>query len=393
MESFFLKGYCANSKDFLLKMEKKKVALVTIYHVPNYGSVLQAFATQCVIEGFGYECVVLDYRYPNEWHIKQDPRRKGSLKSKIATFLGLKSSHRKNRKLQKFRKKYFHFSKEYINLDALKNEDWSGYDVFVSGSDQLWNSRFTLADSVFMLSFVPNSKRRISLASSFSSDNIPTAYREKYLTYLSKFNSLSVREKNGKCIIEDDLKIKQCKVLLDPTLLMSKKEWLNRFPYKEEQKEKYILLYLLTYAFESRPYVFEVVRYFSKKYGYKVIALEGYTSPEKALGLKMEDRTDAGIENYMSLFAHAQMVITTSFHGTAFAVNFGIPLVSITSGGGDDRQSSLLALLGMEQCITPVGYEIAKIAPFYNVENTLCKLEGLRNDSLSWIMNSLSGLL
>lgn len=373
-------------------MEKKrKAALITIYHVPNYGSVLQAFATQCLIEKLGFECTIINYKYPNEWHYSQDPQRKSSFKSRIITFLGIKSAHRKGKKLQKFRKKHFNFSEKYENKEALDRADWGNYDIFVAGSDQIWNSRFTLADSVFMLSFAPEGKKKISIASSFASDCIPKEYRNKYYKYLSKFDSISVREENGKSIIENDLNIgKNAKVLLDPTLLISKADWLEKFPKRTAENEKYILLYLLTYAFESRPYVFEVIKFFQNKFGYKVIALEGYTKPENALGIQMEDRTDAGIENYMSLFANAQLVITTSFHGTAFAANFGIPLVSITPQNGDDRQSSLLKELGMNQCLTPVGTEIEKINPFYDTKASQNRLGELRNDCLYWIDNALS---
>lgn len=376
-------------------MEKKgKIGLITIYHVPNYGSVLQAYATQCVIEKMGYECVILNYKYPNEWHINQDVRRKRSLKGRIALCLGLTSSHRKNKKLLKFRKTHFHFSKEYANLDALRAEDWSCYDIFVAGSDQIWNSRFTLADSAFMLSFIPDYKCRISVASSFSSNYIPQEFIEKYKRYLNKFRNLSVREENGKRIIKNDLNIeKNVKILVDPTLLLSKEDWLNIFPQMQKQQkgDGYILLYLLTYAFESRPYVFEVVRHFQKKYGYKVIAIEGYARSENALGIEMEDKMDAGIEQYMKLFSQAGIVITTSFHGTAFAVNFGIPLISITPKEkmGDDRQSSLLNLLGLEQCIVPVDSDIKDLDPFYNVHSTIKKLSVMREDSLNWIRSSL----
>lgn len=372
------------------RCKKRKVALVTIYHVPNYGSVLQTFATQCVIENLDYECVVIGYKYPNDWHIEQDPRRKSNIKSKMLAVLGLKSSHRKSKKLQCFRKKYFNLSKEYASLDELKNEDWTNYDVFVAGSDQIWNPRFTLADSVFMLSFVPDNKKLVSFASSFAQNSIPLCYREKYLTYLSRFSCISVREANAEKIIEEDLKIqKEVKVLLDPTLLLSKNDWLSRFPVRKNKNGKYILLYLLTYAFESRPYVFEVVRYFQDKYGYRVLALEGYTPCHKALGITMQDQTDAGVENYINLFANAQLVVTTSFHGTAFAANFGIPLVSITPEGGDDRQTSLLHLLEMEQCITPIGTAMENITPFYNAELANEKLNILRSESLSWIRHSL----
>ncbi len=372
-------------------MKKGKVALVTIYHVPNYGSVLQAFATQCLIEKLGFECSILNYKYPNKWHISQDPKRKGSIKSNIITFLGIKSIHRKNKTLKKFRKKYFNFSKKYNSKEALERADLSIYDVFVAGSDQIWNSRFTLADSVFMLSFAPKGKKLVSIASSFASDHIPKGYTAKYHKHLSKFSSISVREENGKSIIEKELNIqKEAKVLLDPTLLISKDEWLEKFPLKNAGNEKYILLYLLTYAFESRPYVFEVIKFFQDKYDYKVIALEGYTKQENALGVQMKDKTDAGVENYMSLFANAQMIITTSFHGTAFAANFGIPLVSITPQNGDDRQTSLLKKLGMSQCITPVGTETDRINPFYDINASQNKLNKLRNECLAWIDNALS---
>lgn len=376
-------------------MEKKrKIGLITIYHVPNYGSVLQAYATQCVIEKMGYECVVLNYKYPNEWHINQDARRKRSLKAKIALWLGLTSSHRKNKELLKFRKAYFHFSKEYANLDALKAEDWSSYAAFVVGSDQVWNSRFTLADSAFMLSFIPDYKYRISVASSFSSKHIPQEFKEKYKRYLEKFHNLSVREENGKCIIENDLNIKKnVKILLDPTLLLSKYDWLKIFPpmHKRDEDNQYLLLYLLTYAFESRPYVFEVVRHFQKEYGYKVIAIEGYTRPENALGIEMEDKMDAGIERYIKLFAQAGMVVTTSFHGTAFAVNFGVPLISITpkEDMGDDRQGSLLNLLGLGQCIVPVDSDIKGLDPFYNVHEANEKLSAMREESSVWFREAL----
>lgn len=241
--------------------KEKEIGLITIYHVPNYGSVLQAYATQKILENAGATCSMLNYRYPNEWHIRKDSLRKRSLKAKVALLLGLKSAHRKSKKLSSFRKKYYHFTKEYESLDALKKEDWSGYDAFCVGSDQVWNSRFTLGDSAFMLSFVPDDKFKFSLASSFSANIVPMDFKEKYRKFLAKFDVLSVREQNGNDIVENDLKLPQkAQVVLDPTLLLNKAEWLEEFPVKEEAKEKYILVYVLTYAFESRPYVYEVIK-------------------------------------------------------------------------------------------------------------------------------------
>ena len=158
---------------------KKKVGLITIYHVPNYGSVLQTYATQILLEELGLDCNIINYKYPNEYHHSLGrPRR--SLKSKIGELFGLTPSHRKANKLKKFKKEHFKFTKLYRHLNELKHENWDNYDMFVVGSDQVWKSKYTLGDTAFLLSFVPEGKKRISIASSFATSSIPENYRETY---------------------------------------------------------------------------------------------------------------------------------------------------------------------------------------------------------------------
>lgn len=369
----------------------KKIGLITIYHVPNYGSVLQTFATQEVLKKLGYECVVLKYKYPNKWHFEQG-RQPLSIKSRIALMLGIKPTHRKAKKLESFRNKYFNFSKSYSSLDELKSENWNDYYAVAVGSDQVWNARYTFADSAFMLSFVPDKTRCISIASSFAMKSLPVNIRDKYHKYLERFNAISVRENNGINIITNELGLnKSPEIILDPTLLLSKEDWLNLVPRsKFIKKKKYILLYMLTYAFEPRPYIFEVLKYMQNKYNYEIIALEGYTPPSQAKGIVMKDKTDADISEFIDLFANADMVITSSFHGTAFAVNFGIPLVSIIPNDkGDDRQSSLLKQLGLINCIVPIEKDIEDINMIY--DNTISDniLFKVRRVCLNWINENI----
>ena len=366
---------------------KGKVGLITIYHVPNFGSVLQTYATQEVIRKLGYECVVLQYKYPNEWHYAQG-RLCPSIKFRVGRLLGLRPIHRKVNKLETFRKRFLNFSRPYASLDVMKDEDWSGFHAVAVGSDQVWNARFTLADSAFMLSFLPKGVRRISIASSFASKSLPVEVRDKYRKYLSRFDALSVREQNGIDIVNQELGL-DCNpaIVLDPTLLLSREEWLSLIPRsKFVKKKKYILLYMLTYAFEPRPYIFKVLKHMSEKYDYEIFALEGYKPADQAEGVVMKDKTDSSISDFIDLFANADMVVTSSFHGTAFAVNFGIPLVSIIPNDkGDDRQSSLLRQVGLEDCIVPIGTDLGTIMPYYNkdyIENNLSKI---RNNCLDWI--------
>lgn len=369
----------------------KKIGLITIYHVPNFGSVLQTYATQILLEKLGYECNIINYKYPNKWHHMQGTPKQ-SFKAFIGHLFGIKPAHRKANKLKEFKKEHFKFTRLYKDLDELKNADWSYYDMFVVGSDQVWKSQFTRGDSAFMLSFIPEEKPRISIASSFASKNISDAVKDKYRKYLRKFNAISVREKNGISIIKDELKI-ECtpEVLLDPTLLLSKEEWLETIPRSTfKKKKKYILLYMLTYAFEPRPYIFDILKHMQQQDDYDILALEGYTPKEDANGLEMIDKTDSSIPEFIDMFANADIVVTSSFHGTAFAINFGIPLISVVPNGDeDDRQTTLLKSVGLGSCIAAHKKPIEEIRQNYNVCKLQDKLSDLREASIKWIKENL----
>ncbi|MBQ8543010.1 MAG: polysaccharide pyruvyl transferase family protein [Bacteroidaceae bacterium] len=369
----------------------KKVGLITIYHVPNYGSVLQTYATQTLLEKLGCKCNIINYKYPNEYHYSLG-RPKQSIKSKIGSLLGLSAGHRKANKLEAFKKKHFNFTKLYSHLNELKTANWEGYDMFVVGSDQVWKSKFTLGDTAFLLSFVPDYKKRVSIASSFATSSVPEEYRETYKRELEKFNAISVRENNGISIIKDELKLnKDVQVVLDPTLLLSKEDWLSAVPRSTfKKKKKYILLYMLTYAFEPRPYIFEVLKQLQSQEDYDIIALEGYTPKERANGIEMINKADSSIPEFIDLFANADVVVTSSFHGTAFAVNFGIPLISIVPGDkGDDRQSSFLKNVGLNGCIATAGTAIDNINYRYAPKKAEENLAELRRKSIEWIKDKV----
>ena len=90
------------------------------------------------------------------------------------------------------------------------------------------------------------------------------------------------------------------------------------------------------------------------------------------------------------MFANASLVVTSSFHGTAFAVNFGKPLISIVpDGDSDDRQSTLLKALQLNNCIVNVGDDIKELSPYYNVDKEQETLSKIRKESLDWISSNI----
>lgn len=368
----------------------KKIGLVTIYSVPNFGSVLQAFATQTLLENMGFECKIIDYDRNNLWYFSHGDS-KPSLKSIIAQTLGIKGKHRKSKKLEQFRRSFLHLTKRYKSLDELRTETWDNYDAFIVGSDQVWNTRFSYGDSVYLLSFVPNEKPKISVSSSFALKRLPDEYIEKFKHYLSTFKAISVRESYGKEIIEHQLGIPlDVQVLLDPTLMLSKSEWLAAIPRsKFKKKENYILLYMLDYAFKPQPYIFEVAEYFQKQLGYKIYVLDGEISHDYKSVLKYKNIINSSIPDFIDYFNNADIVLTSSFHGTAFALNFGRPLISIVPNGGDDRQTSLLEELKLSKLAIKRGTNISDISYKYDIVDEQLELDKLREKSITWIKKHL----
>lgn len=362
--------------------------LVTIFKVPNFGSVLQACATQRVLEDAGYECKVLNYDHINSvWSVVQGTKRQG-LKNKIGRLIGLNPHHRKENKLAKFANKYLHLTRAYYSIEDIEKAENGQYDKYIVGSDQVWNTRFTKGDPVFLLDFVKGGDC-CAISSSFASKAIDTKYEEAFRKGLSKFKHISVREQNGIEILKA-LGIPNASLTLDPTLLLSLDEWNKLIEKKKALPDRYILLYMWCYAFEPRPMIFDVLRRYQKELDCLIIALEGYNDCKGATDLDIVDATDSSISDFLQLFANASLVVTSSFHGTAFALNYGRPLISVTPLGADDRQGSLLKQLGLQQCQLSVrGGNIKQLNPFYDVGEEQTKLQNLRDDSLSWIVQAL----
>lgn len=368
-----------------------KIGLATIYNVPNYGSVLQTYATQELLKSLGHDIEVIQYDYFNKRYYKE----LGYGPSWKEKFYPLKSFFMpwcKTAILKRFRRKHLNFTKPFKSFEALTENDWSSYDAFVVGSDQVWNTKFLLGDPSFLLQFVPDGKPRFSFSSSFATKSVNVKYEKLFKEELSKFCALSVRELNGVDIIQKQLNIdKPVQVTLDPTLLLTKIQWLSKFPAKiRTQTKPYILYYMLPYAFEPRPYIYDVVKYFKNKMECDVVALEGIRDSRDCKIVEFIDADNSTVPEFLDLFANASLVVTSSFHGTAFALNFGIPLISVVpDNAGDDRQTTLIKNLGAENSIARIGVEPCSIRPEYDILFVQNQLSIMREHCINWIKENI----
>lgn len=374
-----------------------KVALISIHSLPNYGSVLQTYASQAILENAGIECRIIDYLFPNEWHYSHGISRTSALKKFVLSLavpvmklVGYRSQHVLQHNLKVFKKKHFKFTESFNSLAALEKGDWSKYDAVIAGSDQIWSPRFVNGDKAFLLSFVPDHIRKISLSSSFGVTGIPVDMRKHYSRFISRFDAIGVRESSALDIVRTTLGLKiPSTQMLDPTLLLSSSDWNKIAEKKRHDENPYILFYGLFYAFEPRPYIFEILKYFKEKLGYQVISLAGSSDSSGYDVPETHYMENVSPERFISLFRDATMVITTSFHGTAFALNFGKPLISVVPDEGDDRQSTLLSALGAESSIVKIGTPAEEINPFYDFIEAGKRLNKLRKENLTTIYQDI----
>ena len=377
-----------------MKIENKKikVGVLTMHRVVNYGSYLQAYATQRVFESLGYECELIDYIYPNKWHYKNGLIKSRNIKAIIVSLLskfGFTCFNKMQNAIHKSAKKHYNLSSiTYKTPNQIKNNP-PKYDIYVTGSDQTWNTHHTKGDSTFLLSFAPKGAIKISFSASLASKGIDERYKSIFTKYLTQYNAVSIRDNNGNKIIKEILG-KYAKITLDPTLMLTGKEWVEFAGSDNNTKDevKYILLYMLSYAFEPRPYIYKLLEDLQKKTGFVIYSL---SELPKEYNLNYKLYTVIEPEMFIKLFSKASYVVTSSFHGTAFAINFGIPLYSLIESfeSNDDRQKTLLTNLDLANCLVPLNKSFDEIIPFYNNEKMNLKLNDLRMQTIDFLKSNI----
>lgn len=352
---------------------------------------LQALALQIVCESLGYYVEIIDYIFPNGYH-KSRSEGSGvehvSIKSKIIKYLYSIQLFRQHRNIKAFVRNYLKLSSRTYSSPIDLKANRPLYDVYITGSDQLWNPRYTFGDTSFFLDFAPYESLKISYAASFGVSQIDLKYIELIRNGLARYDSLSVRENSGREIIES-LIFQKAEVVLDPTLLLDANAW-SKYAVKPKVNKKYILCYFLNYTFDPFPYVDDLSEYFSRITGYDVIRIA--RPPQKFINYNTRFEISTSPEEFIGWIQNAELVLTTSFHGTAFAVNFSVPVFSIIENRGtaDSRQIDLLKSIGLEDRLLSVHddfHVVDKIDCDYNFAQN--KLKELRLSSLNYLKKAL----
>ena len=325
-----------------------KIGIVTITNGENYGNRLQNYAVQQVLKGLG--CDVETIKNTTCQSVDKSNIFKDKVKEYICSiYLGTDMKNNVNLnnisrylKFKKFTQNLIKQSKYIISKDNIPKSIVDDYDYFVCGSDQVWNPNFSFNSEIDFLTFAKKGQR-IAYAPSFGVSEIQQSKVDDYIKFINEMDSLSVREKAGADIIKN-LTGKEAIVLIDPTMMLSKNEWLDiaKMP-KWKSKKKYILTYFLGNRDSDS---FERISRISKDNNLEIIDLMNINSKN----IYCIDPSE-----FIALINNAELMCTDSFHGVVFSLIMKTPFILFNRKDKEismnSRLETLLSLFNMENRI------------------------------------------
>lgn len=324
-----------------------RVGILTYHYVPNYGAAMQAWALQKVLQRLGHDVFFIDYRPSHlttggKFHLPTEAwRRRANLVIAYQKAMALRSCFLgdggKKAKFEAFHREHLVLGAECYQTRKQLLRNPPEADVYVCGSDQIWNASEQYGiDPTYFLDFAPSGVRKVAYAPSFGRPEIHPRFSEETLRLVKQFDAISVREESGVALLKDSCPLGATWVP-DPTLLLG-----GDYPEAilPEQDQGYIFSYTL----RSRETVSEVEREMSQRTSLPVI------SPAT---LKRDGKGVPGPLEWLGLIKAAKYVITNSYHGTLFSTIFRKPYVFVglsgAKAGFNERAHSLLGRLGLSQ--------------------------------------------
>lgn len=377
-------------------MNVKKVGLVTCYFQPNYGSQLQAYATQLIFDKMNVanETICIDglrseINKAKYWYFLSRIGNINIVRDKLTIINKAFASKMRGKEYREniairanmftaFSQRMFHVSEVFHSKMEL-SEKTRNYSAFVLGSDQLWLPSNIAAD-YYTLNFVPDEIPKIALATSFGVSELPIRQAKLASKFLRRIDFCSVRETSGQKLVKD-LSDRNVPIVCDPTILFTADEWNDIVSSERFYHEKYILCYFLGNNPEQR----ELVSKIKRETGYKIVQLQ-HCDEFISTDINFPDYApyNVGPAEFVQLIRDAEIVCTDSFHASVFSLLFQKKFFTFRRYNNDGRVStngrlySLLSLVGLEERLLSSNEhasEILKMSINYKTVHTdLAKL-------------------
>ena len=349
----------------------KKVGIVTIHKINNYGAALQAYALNRCIRALGHDAKTIDfrtYRVAESYKLMRPVENHMDMVRNAQALVYAGKLRRRKARFDRFLAEKVPMTEQAYYSNAELRQAALDFDTYVCGSDQIWNTHCRNYDDAFILEFARGRGARISYAASLGADSIHADKQERFRRELSEYKAVSVRERDAVGIIEP-LAVKPVAHVCDPVLLLTPEQW-REVSAGPLLKEPYIFFY---HVKGDIPGMREYLRQLGQQTGMKIVAV---TMNLREMLYPNVKRYDAGPEEFLSLIDNAAYVVTNSFHATAFSLLFRKKfMVFAPHGSGPSRLTSILASAGLmdrvwdKGCVpieTEIDYDAAwkRLDPF-----------------------------
>lgn len=392
----------------------KKLADLTLV-INNYGTKLQSYALCKAIKSFGLvEPEVINLK--GSWHGKNvrisrkkqlfDVLKTYKLKSfkKIFDFVRFGYQYKKIRENADAYKgdvqrqeylyaefdKHIPYSKEVYTLEDVRaGKLLSNFDMFIVGSDQVWNGPRVGCLDVYMCDFLHQKRSALSYAASFAIDAIPENMKDDYTKYIQNMDTLLVREEKGVELCKE-LGRDDAKHVVDPTMLLEGKDYeeLISNPVDSVGTDDYILVYSLTTSMK----IYEEASKLADKYNCKMVMLKRGAHPPIASTFKNTiDMIAVGPAEFLSLIKYAKCVVTGSYHALQFSLlfhtNFYIYLDD--ANAENSRLASTLKMFGLDNQLYYESSSLPKKLPQVDFNAVEPIINAKREESLRLLRESI----
>lgn len=376
-----------------------RIALLSFVNNLNYGGSLQEYALESAVKKYGGQnisCEYLNYHrnfYKDAviWLLRKILYRiigrDDTPSWTIREFLQIVFAQRRaapSDSAKEFEKFWLltDFSRRLGRKELRRIE--GAYDLFLAGSDQVWNCGRLNLDTTFLLDFVKCQNKKGSYASSVGMKKIPKKYRKQYLKYWSKIKYLSCRESEGAGLIQK-LTGRKAEWVLDPVFLLEQEEWEKAADLSAVYEEPYVLLYML----DQSAGLVRLAKKLAQLKHRKLVKIYGDIEKNNAVGPKQ----------WLGYFLWAEYIVTNSFHGTAFSIHFHKNFyVEITPQAffteSSSRITDLLRELDLQDRVIGNAEEYAKKMQIETITDVLYehadkKIAAMKQRSVKYLKNML----
>lgn len=357
-----------------------KIGIITIHNSTNYGACLQSWALYKFLIDYGYDCEIIDLHRPvhqdyiySKKYVDYNGACKKAQKFNLKSFIKKYVFRKKipSYKIERMRKfetfnSQIKLSAAYRSIDELYSNPPS-YDIYITGSDQLWNPTQPFCIEPYFLTFVKSpSAKKISYAASIGHDTLSEKEKEDFKHWLLSYNHISVREYEAKQLLES-LVSKPISQVSDPTFLLGPDYW-RSIAKAPNEKVPYILCFKLNSGCQLADYVIKIGKELNKK----VIVLT--TTEDNIKNCQIV--RNAGVEEFLGYIAHADMLISDSFHANVFGLLLGVKNLWAYISPDNHRGSRLRSLF------LTFGMHNHFIASDFSTEAKTLKSDLINNDEI-----------